>query len=79
MRDICPCCIDVIPSTHILGVSRSPDAAIKLQAAYRGHRGRGEWRGAHRTWKRESRAARMIQKARKTVGSGQTSALYNKK
>ncbi|CAM9289945.1 unnamed protein product, partial [Sphacelaria rigidula] len=36
--------------------------AIKLQAAYRGHRGRGEWRRVHRIWKTESRAARRIQK-----------------
>ncbi|CAM9590875.1 unnamed protein product, partial [Ectocarpus sp. 12 AP-2014] len=36
--------------------------AIKLQAAFRGHRGRGEWRRVHREWKKNSRAARKIQK-----------------
>lgn len=37
-------------------------AAIKIQAAFRGHRGRGEWRKKHREWKKNSRAARRIQK-----------------
>ncbi|CAM9124594.1 unnamed protein product, partial [Hapterophycus canaliculatus] len=37
--------------------------AIKLQAAFRGHRGRGEWRRVHREWKKNCRAARKIQKA----------------
>eukprot|EP00752_Nemacystus_decipiens_P010136 g9032.t2 len=36
--------------------------AIKLQAAFRGHCGRGEWRRVHREWKKNSRAARKIQK-----------------
>ncbi|CAB1097886.1 unnamed protein product [Ectocarpus sp. CCAP 1310/34] len=36
--------------------------AIKLQAAFRGHRGRGEWRRVHQEWKKNSRAARKIQK-----------------
>ncbi|CAM9789029.1 unnamed protein product [Ascophyllum nodosum] len=36
--------------------------AIKIQAAFRGNRGRGHWRRAHRRWKRHTRAATAIQK-----------------
>ncbi|CAM9468139.1 unnamed protein product, partial [Choristocarpus tenellus] len=36
--------------------------AIKIQAAFRGYCGRNVWRYLHRVWKKNSRAARRIQK-----------------
>ncbi len=55
------------------------DTAIKLQAAFRGHRGRGEWRRMHREWKKNSRAARKIQKVKGETGHQRTNTFlkYN--
>lgn len=47
--------------------SLNASEAIKIQATFRGHLGRGQWRRAYRVWKRDSRAATVIQRVRERL------------